>query len=594
MLSALLAWTLVAAPAASAPAASPAWERAVAAAREAVARGQLDARSKTPLAERARAAGLDASAIVRLLTDLVDACPADTCPGLAREDATAPLIRALAELGGPADAPILVRLAARHQYNAELALEQLLLRAMSEAVPKARCAPPTAAELAAARADLGDYAVIRLRDGRLRGEAPTAAELDDLAYFYASVAAAGPEVGAAVEARAGSPLKPGTADPERERLVAAMTAAESAGDLAGVARHGLAYLERLGYPGALDGSAEDTWAWGGARYSYVFRDLARAGELLGDHALADHLYRRADPGGGACGTSTSYRWEIQVRGAIRSAEHLGDCRLALPERLLDIDGARWSAPPVLEDYGPARLAAAGFDLPRLLRGAVLTAGRDREPAELRAALERAPAPLRTAALARLARRGPEAWERRVHAIEGLADIAGRAAIPVLSAMLPTSPPTERRRLLAALGALAERPIADPCDPDDHGFSGRGSSQWERPIGALGDRCDTSLRLPEAGRLALSLAPWLDDPDPETRQAAAEALGRIGHRAALPALRARRSDPYSPDDRRRCDDDDRCRRYFPVRDAVAEAIQTIRERSASDPAWRRHDPAPTAR
>lgn len=588
MLSALLALSL-AAPAAPAPA--PAWEPAVAAAREAVARGKLDKYGDPPLADRARAAGLDAPAIARLLTGLLDACPAPACTDLAREPATSALIAALGELGRPTDAGLLLRLEARGHYDADRAVERILTRAMAEAVPKASCTPPTAAELAAARAGLADFAILRSRRGALRGEAPTAAELDDLAYFYAAVAHAGPEVGAAVEASPGSPIQAGAPDPERDRLAEQMKAAMARGDVAAVARHGQDYLARLGFPGPLDGRAEDTWAWGGARYSYVFRDLALAGELLGEHALAGPLYRRADPGGGMCGTSTSYRWTIQVRGAIRSAEQLGDCRVAVAERLLDVDGAnRWSTPPVAEDYGPARLAAAGFDVPRLLRGAALTAGRDREPAEIKAALERAPAELKAAALARLARRGPEAWDRRVFALEGLAATAGRAALPVLSAMLPAAAPRERARLLAALGALAERPWSDPCDPDQLGVGGMSiSSQWERAVPPLGDRCETVLRLPEAGRLAMSLTPWLEDPDPDTREAAAAALGRIGHRAALPALRARAKDPYSPENIHRCETPNDCRRIYPVREAVAEAITQIRERSADDARWRRHDP-----
>lgn len=593
MLSALLALSL-AAPAPALPASEPAGARpreaAFAAAREAVARGKLAKYGDPPLAERARAAGLDAPAIARLLTAMLDACPADACPELA-DPATDVLIAALAELGRPADAGLLLRLEARGRFDAERAVERLLTRAMAEAVPKASCTPPTAAEIATARADLAGFVVLRQRHGALRGEAPTAAELADLAYFYAAVGHAAPEVGAAVETSPGGPMQPGAADPERDRLAAAMQTAMNAGDIPTAARAGHDYLARLGFPGPLDGRAEDTWAWGGARYSYIFRDLARAGEMLGEHALANQLYRRADPGGGMCGTSTSYRWAIQVRGAIRTAEQLGDCRTAVAERLLDVEGNRWSTPPVAEDYGPARLAAAGFDVPRLFRGALLTLGRDGDPADLRAALERSPADLRAAALARLARRGPEAWDRRVLAIEGLAATAGRAALPVLSAMLKDVAPPARPRLLAALGAAAERPWSDPCDPDRLGVGGMTiSSQWERPIPALGDRCETVLRLPEAGRLAMSLAPWLEDPDPETRRAAAEALGKLGHRAAIPALRARAKDPYSPDDVRRCDAPDACRRFFPVREAVAEAIKQIRERSADDASWRRHDPA----
>lgn len=567
------------------------WDSAAQAARTAVERAGLAKQGKRTLAELAGAAGLKRAEVVRLLDDMLVACNGASCPALAQEPAAERLIATLGEIGTTADAPVLLRLDAIGIYRGERALESILIRAMADAIPKARCAPPTAADLAAARVQLADFAVLRFDRGVLRGEAPSPAELDDLAYFFAAVADASPAVGEAVEASAGSPTRPAAADPEADRLAAATADARKRGDVAGLVQHGRAYLARLGYPGPIQGNAESTWAWGGARYSYVFRDLALGVELLGDVRLAGQLYRRADPGGGMCGTSVSYRWAEQVRGAIRSAERAGDCRTALPERLLDVDGPRdmWPAPaPDSMDYGPARLAAAGFDVARLYRGALLTAGRDGEPALVRAALERAPEPLRSAALARLTRRGPEAWEARVFAIEGLADIAGRAGLAELLRLLPTFAPDPRRRALEAIGAVADRPHWDPCDPDEGGiFMGSIGSQWERHVTRLGETCPTSMRLHEAAPIAEAIAPWLKDPDPDTREAAAVALGRIGHRAALPALRAQRRDGYRPEGTQRCDEKG-CHKYYPVREAVAEAITTITKLSARDAAWRRND------
>lgn len=593
MSPALLALVLAAAPAAETTSTfdQVAWDRAAAAAKSAVARAKLPEYGSDTLAEKARAAGLGRVEVSRLLGDLLAACAGATCPQLAREPAARRLVDTLGEIGTVADAPLLLRIEAAGMWSGDDAVETILTRAMADAIPQARCAPPSAAEVAAARASLTDFAVLRLRGGVVRGEAPTAVELDDLAYFFAAVEGAGPEVGAGPEASPGNPLRPGAPDPERDRLAGAMKEHRARGDVAALARDGRAYLARLGFPGPLDGAAEDVWAWGGARYSYVFRDLALAAELQGDPGLASQLYRRADPGGGMCGTSVSYRWAAQVRGAIRSAERSGDCRPALAERLLDVDGVPdvWSTPtPNPLDYGPARLADAGFDVARLYRGALLTAGRDAEPARVREALARAPEPLRAAALARLARRGPEAWDRRVYAIEGLADTAGRAALPVLVGMLPALEPAARRRALAAIGLLAERPGSDPCDPELGGLSLRGGSVWEREIRSLGRDCATSLRVREAGPLAMSLTPWLKDHDPETREAAATALGRIGHRAALSALSALRRDPFQPENVQRCDAGE-CRRFYPVREAVQEAIASIRERSADDPRWRRNDP-----
>ncbi|WAS97487.1 HEAT repeat domain-containing protein [Nannocystis punicea] len=593
MTPAAFALVLALAPAAASTSTSGqvSWDSAAKAARAAVERAGLAHPGQQTRAELAGAAGLGRADVVHVLEDMVAACNATSCPALAQEPATGHLLDTLGEIGLPADAPVLLRLEAIGIYSAERSLEAILTRAMADAVPKARCAPPTRTEVAAARLALADFAVLRRHGGVLRGEAPTSAELDDLAYFFAAVTDAGPVVGGAVEASPGSPLTPAAPDPENDRLAAAASDARARGDVLGLVQNGRAYLARLGFPGPLQGSAESHWAWGGARYSYVFRDLALGAELLGDPALAGELYRRADPGGGMCGTSVSYRWSEQVRGAIRSAERAGDCRVAVPERLLDVDGPRDMVPkpaPDSMDYGPARLASAGFDVQRMYRGALLTAGRDAEPAELRAALERTPEPLRSAALARLGRRGSEAWEARVHAIEGLADVAGRAALTELGHILPDLADGPRQRALEAIGAVANRPSWDPCDPNEAGiYLGSFSSQWSRHVASLGERCDTALRLHESAPLARSLTQWLSDEDPGTREAAAVALGKIGHRDALPALRARQRDPYTPDGQRRCDEAG-CRRFFPVREAVREAIATIRELSAQDARWRRND------
>ncbi|MDC0715522.1 HEAT repeat domain-containing protein [Nannocystis bainbridge] len=591
MPSAALALVLALAPAAASTGTlgQAAWDSAAMSARDMVDRAGLVRPGQKTRGELVAAAGLSRADVVRVLGDMFTACGGAACPALQSDEPARILLDTLGEIGVLADAPLLLRLDAVSIYQAERSLEAILTRAMADAIPKARCAPPTRSELATARLALADFAVLRRHGDVLQGDAPTPAELDDLAYFFAAVADTGPEVGRTREA--GGARKPAAPDPESDRLAAAVADAKTRGDVAGLVQHGRAYLARLGFPGPLDSSAETHWAWGGARYSYVFRDLALGAELLGDPTLAGELYRRANPGGGMCGTSVSYRWSEQVRGAIRSAERTGDCRVAMAERLLDVDGPRDMYPkpaPASIDYGPARLAEAGFDVARLYRGAILTAGRDGEPAEVRAALERAPEPLRSAALARLARRGPEAWEARVHALEGLADVVGRPAVAELERMLPLLADGPRQRALEAIGELADRPAWDPCDPDEAGiYFSSYSSQWSRHVTSLGDSCDTVLRLHEAGPLALSLTAWLADANPDTREAAAAALGKIGHRAALPALRASKRDRFYPDDSKRCDDGN-CHIYFPVREAAAEAIVAIRERSVHDARWRRND------
>ena len=568
---------------------APTLEQAIAAVQAVVTRAKLMDYGDPPLAERARAAKLDEATLLQLLADVVAACPAAAkCAGLADDAATRRLLDTLAVVGSIESAPTLLRLDARGIWSADSTLEAIATRLMAEAVPRARCVPPDAAKIAATRAGLVDFLIVQTHGRQAVARAPSPAELDDLAYFFAAVADNGPEVGGGTEGPQGNTLAGGATDPERDRLAEAVDVASRAGDIAGIVRDGEAYLQRLGFPGPLDRAAEDRWMWGGARFSYMLRDVARARELLGDHARAGELYRRAEPGGGMCGTSVSSRWTEQVRGAIRSAERGGDCRVAIAERLLDVDGPRheWSNTPETADYGPARLARAGFDVPRLYRGALSTAGRDLEPKSLRAALERAPEPLRGPALARLQAAGPEAWERRIQGVQGFADLAGRAALPVLVGLLPSATPELRPRVLRAIGALGARPSEDPCDPEPTGGEMSGSSEWERHITPLGERCETALRLHEAGPLTLSLAPWLKDPVPETRTAAAEAMGALGHRAALPALRAQATDPHKTGTICR---ENVCEPHYPVREAAREASAHIKERSKSDTNWSKHDP-----
>ncbi|MFY0541563.1 hypothetical protein [Nannocystis pusilla] len=398
-----------------------------------------------------------------------------------------------------------------------------------------------------------------------------------------------PLVGGAVEASPGSPLTPAAPDPENDRLAAAAGDAKARGDVVGLVQHGRAYLARLGFPGPVNGRAESHWAWGGARYSYVFRDLALGAELLGDPTLAGQLYRRADPGGGMCGTSVSYRWSEQVRGAIRSAERAGDCRVAVAERLLDVDGPRDMYPkpaPDSMDYGPARLAAAGFDVARLYRGALLTAGRDAEPAVLRAALERAPEPLRAVALSPGAPRprgvgGPRPRHRGPR----------RRHRPRRPRRARAPPPRPRRRPSPARPRGDRRPRRPTLVGPLRSRRGRHLlRQHEQPVVAPRHQPRRQLRdrpAPPRGRparpLAHRLARGREPRDPRGRRRRARP-DRPPRRAPGPARPPER--PLRPGGQH-CDDAG-CRPYFPVREAVREAIAAITERSAQDARWRRND------
>ncbi|MBN1771991.1 MAG: HEAT repeat domain-containing protein [Deltaproteobacteria bacterium] len=540
---------------------------------------------------RAAAVGLVEDEILRTLAELLADCLAATeaCEDfavsggmLARPDryVLELLLTLLGESGTPAALPLLLRLDARHVWRAGLTLERILERAWTAGRAEHPPAPPTAEQVAAVRAGLGGFGVLRIRDGAFVAEAATDAELDDLAYFLAAVCDAGAEVGVFEEAGRGSFARPGEPDPARENLARALDEAKHAGDLGAVVRTGVAYLESLGYPGPIRTEEESSYAWGGASWSYAMRDVARAAEATGDFGLAEALYRRARPGGGACGTSVDYRWQRQVEGAIRAAELAGRPNAAVAERLIAVDGdaGSWRG----TDYGPRTLADAGFDVARLYRGALVTANRDAPAEELEAALRAVPAALAGPALERLAARGPEAWDRRVWAVEGLADASGREAVPALFELLATGRTAVRVRALRALGAAAERPYGDPCVLRGFGF-GEGSSEWARAIAPFGHDCETVITLAETDALAARLHPLLEDPEPDVRAAAAEALGRIASPTSRERLqRVADADPDDPDAGERCrtvsDESgatrDECTPYQPVREAAREALERL--------------------
>jgi hypothetical protein len=481
-------------------------------------------------AVRARDAGIDEARVARWIDALLAGCLAapDRCrdplaASTPESEVTDMLLAVLGEIGADASLPLLRRLDARGFYQAGVARARIHERAMLQAVARSVCAPPDASEIQSVRAGLDDFAVLRVRAGRLVAERPTPAELDDLSYFLAAVAQAGTEVGHLPGRAHGSWTDPAPPSAERERLAGELDAARLRGDLPAMARHAGAYLASLGYPRAVRFEDESTYAWGGARYSYVMRDLAEVSEDLGQLGQAAELYRHADPGGGACGTSVDYRWQEQVEGVIRAEERRGQCRAVVAERLLGIDEN--FGPGV---YGTARLRAAGFDLLRLYRGALVTRHREIEPAELERVLAQASGGLGPAALQRLARRGPEDWARRVHAVRGLADAGQRAALPVLVEIAASSAPAVAVEALTALADLAEKPPYDPCS--DAWGSASFSNVWQRPVHSLGRACETHLDARARADLARSLAPFLRHASLDVRKAARSARQRILHGA----------------------------------------------------------------
>jgi hypothetical protein len=524
------------------------------------------------------AAGLGPARVRSLLAGAVAPCLAQALRCKINSNSSAAietvesLIGLLGELGDKSDLALLLRLEQRGFTQASIAHDRILARDLAHAVAASRCAPPSDAEIARARADLDDFAVIYATRAGLEAAAPTPRQRDDLAYFFAAVSGSGPEVGAAPDDEPGGRVDV-KRDAARDALQARLERAKLDGDHGAIARAARAYLASFGYPGKSSFGSETRFAWGGAQYSFVMRDLADAAEASGLFREAAALYRRADPGGGMCGTSVEYIREEQAQGVIRSEERAGQCRAAIPERLLAYGG----------DYGPDRLARAGFDVARLYRGALVTLNRDVPREQLREALARAPAAIRDRALARLTKRGPEDWERRVHAAEGLADAGQRAAMrPLLDAITAGSAPV-RARAISALGELAERPVPDPCAPRDGWSSSFSSSNsYHRDVRSLGRACATKLLPATSDALARALLPYLDASDIDTRVAAVEALGRIGSSLAAPAILRLTSDPYTTPGVTRCtssSDEARnsqnvCGPIYPVREAAEEASKLL--------------------
>ena len=460
-----------------------------------------------------KAKGLDAKLAMAALNEVARRCaPEGKCEGEAPDRHTVEVLLSVVEdEGTPQVLPALIQLDAR-QYLASIAIEHILRREMIDDLEP--CAPPSAAEIAAAREKLEDFEILDRDGGRLVSRAPTPAELDDLAYFLAGVADSDPAIGEggpAPLATTATPTKPDPVDTgRRARELAALDEALRMGQLDEARTAATTYLTSLGYPGAIDAAREAEYAWGGARFSYVMRDLATVSEIVGEYTVAADLYVRANPGGGACGTSVSAREGDQLRGLIRVQERAGQCRAVVAHRLLDWDGRYDPGDEKKADfepgYGPGRLARDGWDLTRMYRGALLTRNRTEDN-----------------------------WEHRVRAAEGLADIGGRAALDELVALLPKADDALRERLLVAIGEMTERAWAGPC-PEDGGWISLGgySNIWSRRVSRIGNSCKTRLTDDEAAAVAAAVLPYAKDKkgSDDVRHAAMKTIGQL----AVPAQR----------------------------------------------------------
>lgn len=476
------------------------------------------------------------------------------------------LLEWLQERGDLSAASVLLRLDHFGDYRARRVLTAALTRRMQAELGP--CAPPTDAEIAAVRATLGSFVVIDHRRGRLEGRAATPDELDDLAYFLAAVADSGPGVG-----EVDPPVRSGVGltearQREHARDFEAFEHARETGDSALTVQVGSDYLRELGYPGPIDQSQETVMYWGGARFSYVMRDIALAAELEDQPQLAASLYRRAQPGGGACGTTTANRFTAQLEGLVRSEEARGNCRAVVVERLINRS----------EDaYGPGRLSDAGYDVARLYRGALLTRHREREPARVEAAIERAPADVREAGLARWVAKGPEAWEAKIWAVEGLVNVAGRSGMETVLSLADHIDPVLRTRVISAVGSAARRGYMGTCEGVLTLSNVHWIGRWRPTVRSFGSDCDTWLDDAEADALAQWLLPYLRDPAPGVKETTAEALGEIAAPSARRPLARLVSRAQRAEGRCRSRGDDACvERQRSVQRQAQRALEAMNE------------------
>lgn len=526
-------------------------------------------------AARATEHGLTSSIAIAALDEIAEVCPDSKAPPCeARPGALktkAKLIQWLGFAGDERSGGVLFRLKSGGLFGASIALDNMLARrAEARAVA---CAPPATDAVAEVRASLSDFAVFDQQGKGLVARPLTTAESADLAYFLVAVEQAETPVGTDDNSFDSGSKPSEQFSLERDANYATLEQAGAAADTEEIIRSGVAYLESLGYPGKIDRSLEGNMRWGGGRYSYVMRDVALAAELAGDFTLSSALYRRANPGGGACGTSVSSRRGAQLKGLIRSADAGGNCNEVVAERLLDWDGDDDSF------FGPDRLAAAGFDIERIYRGAFLTRHRDLPEAELFAALDRAPEAFAAAARARVESKGSEAWDARIWAIEGLADTLGREGGFYLAATLPQLAPSAKRRALDAIGAAGRRMQVGPCE--GQGFIGFGStsSQWTRPVAAFGKSCQSSYSDDDVKTLYRSFRSNMRSVSADVRIAtvgAASALGALtalGDIRKLHARHRRAAKACKPGDQGQCYAQENAVR------STSQALKTLREHQA---------------
>lgn len=450
---------------------------------------------------------VDAPTVVKALEGAIPECVASAAGCVAygfdgrataeRKRIVSTLVEFLGEVGGPEHLPLLLKLGAGGVVDGDIAAEKITTRAWQARMaipPKDACGPPTPEKIAEAARALEGFVVLDAAAEGLSAREPTAEERADLSYLLASISPADTPIGEGGDQSSWLDAPKGD-DPEASHLWKAWKAAQATGDDEQLIAASRALLNHHGYPGTLTAKSAQ-FTWGGATFSTVLRELAPALERRGAFVEAAQLYRRADPGGGACGTSFEANWTAQLKGLIRTAESAGRCGDVIAERLTALK------PP----FDASILSARGFDLRRLYRGAQVARNRGDRPL-VEQALAQLPEPRRERAQRRLAEKGLEHWDQRVHARVGLIGLLRPEELVQAARELGRIDPTAGN-LVEALDALADRARHsnhDPCRPiPRNGRLTVSFSMGSTSVSALNGACETRLTAAEEDELAAAI------------------------------------------------------------------------------------------
>jgi hypothetical protein len=234
-------------------------------------------------------------------------------------------------------------------------------------------------------------------------------------------------------------------------------------------------------------------------------------------------------------SGTGAREDEQTMNFIVRAEATHHCRSAVTARMLRLSVRETSGPGVADLFGVTPLARAGFDVARLYRGALLTVNQGVPDEQVRAAVNRAPPAVRPPMQAHLERWGHPDWEFETRAVEGWADLRGRAAFPRLLELASSASLRVRLRTLKALAQLVRE--SHECGVSCGGWRVVGTVGWSEAasVRALDEHCAEALTETERGELTRALLPLASDASEELRAALTQVLGALGAPSARDTL-----------------------------------------------------------